>query len=485
MADLVQIEKAGAFVANEGRRVADYADFRSVRITSESIDLSGGAIDKVDRTVSFGFAVRVLVRGAWGFAAFPDCDLASAEAALNEAAAIARASAKLMAEPVVLAPVVVVKDEYQTPVQIDPFAKPLKEKIDYLTSLDALLRQTEGINRSTTSMSFRREEKWFYSTEGSVITQTIVHSGGGFTVGSMKSRREMSERSYPTSGGQHKAGGYEIIEAMKLDDACEEMAQQALALLTAPPLPEQTTDLILSSDLLSLQIHESIGHPLELDRVFGAERNFSGTSFATPDKRGTLKYGSDIVTVTTDPTATGGLGTYGYDDEGVPAQRVAMIDKGVLVNYLSSRETAARLGLESTGAMRAESWADLPLVRMTNTNLAPGSGTLEELIADTERGVLIQTPASWTIDDKRENFQLGGEIAWEIVNGKRGQIYSAGVYSGNTVEFWNSCDRICGAEEWKLWGTPNCGKGQPGQNMRTAQGTAPARFREINVGQPA
>jgi TldD protein len=222
-----------------------------------------------------------------------------------------------------------------------------------------------------------------------------------------------------------------------------------------------------------------------LDRVYGSERNFSGTSFATPEKRGSLKYASDIVTVTSDPSTPGGLGSYGYDDEGIAAAPVTLIKNGVLVDYLSSRESAARLGTVSSGAMRGESWINLPLVRMTNINLTPGKGTLDELIAETDRGVLIVTPASWSIDDRRENFQLGGEIAYEITGGKLGQIYKNPVYSGNTVEFWNSCDRIAGESEYRMWGTPNCGKGQPGQNMRTGQGAAPARFVNVKVGQSA
>jgi TldD protein len=351
--------------------------------------------------------------------------------------------------------------------------------------LDELLRGTQGINSTETFLDFRREEKWFYSSEGSVVTQTIVHSGGGFTAASKRSRREVGERSFPSSGGQYASGGYEVITALGMEAACPEIAQQAVALLDAPILPERRTNLILAGDLVSLQVHESIGHPLELDRVFGSERNFSGTSFATPDKLGALRYASEIVTVKADPTALGGLGTFGFDDEGVPALPATLIDKGMLVNYLSSRETAARLKKASTGAMRAESWSDLPLVRMTNINLTPGKGTLEQLIADTEDGVLIATPDKWSIDDRRENFQLGGEIAWEIKNGRRGQVYKNAVYSGSTVEFWNSCDRICGPEEYRIWGTPACGKGQPGQNMRTGQGASPARFRNVKVGQPA
>lgn len=486
MPDIVAIEKAGQFVSERGQKDgAAYCDFRAVAVTAESVRLADGKPDLINRKVSFGYGIRALVNGAWGFAAVSDLGMDSVKATLKEAIEIARASGKLAPAPVqwpVLAPV---KGEYKTPVQRDPFGVPLKEKAGFLQQMDEILRRTPGINSTSAFLDFRREEKWFYSSEGSVIRQTIIHSGGGFTAAAKKSRREVGERSFPTSGGQHGAGGYEIITGLGMEAAAPVVAQEAVALLTAPGLPERRTNLILSGDLVSLQIHESIGHPLELDRVFGSERNFSGTSFATTDNLGSLKYASESVTVKADPTAPGGLGTFGYDDEGIPARASALIENGVLVDYLSSRETAARLDRQSTGAMRAESWSDLPLVRMTNINLVPGQGTLDQLIADTPDGVLIATPANWSIDDRRENFQLGGEIAWEIKNGQRGQIFKNAVYSGTTVEFWNSCDRICGPEEWRIWGTPSCGKGQPGQNMRTGQGAAPARFTNVKVGQPA
>jgi TldD protein len=483
MATLRDIEKAGERVANVKAAGLTYADFRAVRLTTEDLSLIDGKPDKIDRKTSFGFGVRVLVDGAWGFAALPGCDEDLARQALDTAIAIARASARLAAAPVQLAPVKPVRGEYQTPFTQDPFAVPLPDKVDLMRRLDAALRQTPGITGTETYMSFRREEKWFYSTEGALITQTILHSGGGMSAAAMRSRREVGERSYPTSGGQHESGGYEVITGMNLEAACAQTAQEAVALLDAPVLGEQTTTLILSGDLVSLQIHESIGHPLELDRVYGSERNFSGTSFATPEKRGSLRYAAEIVTVLSDPSAPGGLGTFGFDDDGVPAAAAPLIQNGLLVDYLSSRETAARLGTASTGAMRAESWMNLPLVRMTNMNLAPGSGTLAEMIAETDRGILIATPASWSIDDRRENFQLGGEIAYEITAGKLGAVFKNPVYSGNTVEFWNACDKIAGPAEYRIWGTPNCGKGQPGQNMRTGQGAAPARFRNVKVGQ--
>jgi TldD protein len=486
MTDIKAIEEAGGFVAARGRNEgASYADFRAVAITTEAVRLADGKPDLISRRVSFGYGIRALADGAWGFAAMPDLEKKAVEGALREAVQIARSSAKLAPLPVHLAAQSATAGNFKTPVQIDPFTLPLKEKVSFLQHLDELLRATQGINSTSTFLDFRREEKWFYSSEGSVITQTIVHSGGGFTAAAKRSRREVGERSFPTSGGQYASGGYEVITALGMEAACPEIAQQAVALLDAPSLPEKRTNLILAGDLVSLQIHESIGHPLELDRVFGSERNFSGTSFATPDKLGSLKYASDIVTVTADPTAPGGLGTFGFDDEGVTARPAALIDKGVLVNYLSSRETAARIKKDSTGAMRAESWSDLPLVRMTNTNLTPGKGTLDQLIAETDDGVLISTPDKWSIDDRRENFQLGGEIAWEIKNGRLGQVYKNAVYSGSTVEFWNSCDWICGPDEYRIWGTPTCGKGQPGQNMRTGQGAAPARFGNVKIGQTA
>lgn len=483
MANPRDIERAGERIANATARGLTYADFRAVRLTTEDVSLIDSKPDKIDRKVSFGFGVRVLVDGAWGFAALPGCEESLAKQAFDSAVALARASARLQSSPVALAPVKAVKGTYQTPIEQDPFAVGLTDKVDLLKRLDSAMRQVQGITGTEAFMSFRREEKWFFSSEGSVITQTITHSGGGMAATAIRSRREVGERSYPTSGGQHQAGGYEIIAAMNLESACQRTAEEALALLDAPILTEETTNLILSGDLVSLQLHESIGHPLELDRVYGSERNFSGTSFATPEKRGSLKYASDLVTVTSDPSAPGGLGSYGYDDEGISAAPVTLIKNGVLVDYLSSRESAARLATSSSGAMRGESWINLPLVRMTNINLAPGKGTLDELIAETDRGVLIVTPASWSIDDRRENFQLGGEIAYEITGGKLGQIYKNPVYSGNTVEFWNSCDRISGESEYRIWGTPNCGKGQPGQNMRTGQGAAPARFLNVKVGQ--
>jgi TldD protein len=241
-------------------------------------------------------------------------------------------------------------------------------------------------------------------------------------------------------------------------------------------------DIILAGDQLGLQVHESCGHPTELDRVFGTEASYAGTSFLTPEKLGNFRYGSEHVTIVADATVPGGLGTFGYDDEGVPAQRSPLVQNGLFVGYLTSRETAARLGQRSNGTTRADGWNRLPIIRMTNINLEPGDWTLADLIADTEDGIFMQTNKSWSIDDKRLNFQFGVEIAWEIQGGKLGRMLKNATYTGLTPEFWGRCDAVCNADHWRVWGTPNCGKGQPGQVAHVGHGTAPARFRLVRVG---
>lgn len=255
-----------------------------------------------------------------------------------------------------------------------------------------------------------------------------------------------------------------------------------MALLSAEQCPTGEKDIIIEGSQLSLQIHESVGHPLELDRVFGSEANFAGTSFATTDNLDKLKYGSDIVTITSDPTCPMGLGSFGYDDEGVKARKFDLIRNGQLVNYLSSRETAQKIGKVSTGAMRADGWGNLPIVRMTCINLEPGTKSLEQIISETEDGIYMASNKSFSIDDRRSNFQFGTEIAWEIKQGKLGRMIKNATYTGFTPQFWNACDAIAGPGDWKIWGTANCGKGEPQQLARTAQGCAPARFRKIKVG---
>jgi len=459
-----------------------YADCRVVQVTEEEVRVRDGAIDALSRSESLGIGLRVLAHGAWGFASTAEVTPEAVLVLRERAIEIARASSKLAGERVELAPVKPVKGTYQTKTKQNPFEIPLKEKLQYTMHLDSLLRADPDLNRTSAGMSFRREIRYFFSSEGSRIHQEIFQSGAGITAGIGRGHRESAERSYPTSGGQYETAGYELIEKLGLERAIERLGEEAKALLAAQPCPSKSTTVILSGDLTSLQVHESIGHPLELDRVYGSERNFSGTSFATPDQLGKLKYASDIVTVYTDPTAEGGLGSFGYDDEGVPATKSPLIENGVLVGYLTSRETAARIGMTLNASMRAKSWAYLPIIRMTNTMLQPGKKTLEQMISETDDGIYIQTPTSWSIDDRRENFQLGGEIGWLITNGKLAEVVKNPVYSGNTVKFWNSCNAIGTPEEYRIWGTPSCGKGQPGQTIATGQGAAPARFANVKIG---
>jgi TldD protein len=380
-----------------------------------------------------------------------------------------------------------VQVEWSSPCEIDPFGISIEQNLDLLMKIDAELRSVDGVTLAETNLNFRRYEQWFYNSEGADIHQTRTTTGAGFAAYSFAGEQIM-KRSYPNSfGGQYQNRGYELIGELKLVENARRIGEESVALHKADQCPEGRFTLVLDSSQVGLQIHESIGHPIELDRVLGMEANFAGTSFLTLEKLNTLKYGSDIVNVVADATEAHGpgLGTFAYDDEGVQAQSIPIITNGQFKGYLSSRDTAAIVGLNrSGGCMRAENWARVPIVRMTNISMLPGEKplTFEQLIADTDDGVYMQTNRSWSIDDKRYNFQFGCEIGWEIKNGKLGRMLKNPSYSGITTEFWNSMDATCSRDQWTLWGTPNCGKGQPQQVMGTGHGAAPSRFRNIKVG---
>jgi TldD protein len=332
-------------------------------------------------------------------------------------------------------------------------------------------------------MHFERRRQVFVSTLGSVIDQTRYLTGAGFSALCYKDN-EIQKRSYPNSfGGQYQLKGYELVDELRLLEHAPRIAEEAIALHSADQCPEGEFDLVLDSSQLGLQIHESIGHPIELDRVLGSEANYAGMSFLTLDQLNHLKYGSDIVNVVCDARAEHGpgLGTFAFDDEGVPAQSIDIIRGGQFRGYMTSRETAAIVGdRRSNGCMRADGWARLPLIRMTNVSLLPGEQSLDEVF-DTD-GVYMETNRSWSIDDKRYNFQFGCEIGWELKGGKRVRMLKNPSYSGISTEFWNACAAIAGREHWTLWGVPNCGKGQPEQVMGTGHGASPSRFRKIKVG---
>jgi TldD protein len=350
-----------------------------------------------------------------------------------------------------------------------------------LLRTDGAMSRRPEVRIRECSLEFVREQRHFASSEGAQLDQTIVESGGGLDA-TATSDDEVQTRSFPNSFGRHQVcAGWEAVEAFDLPGNAERIAEEAVALLTADPCPAGTMTVILDATQAALQVHESCGHPTELDRVLGHEAAYAGTSFLTPDLLGAFRYGSEHVTMTADSTRAPGLGTFGWDDEGVAAQRSVLVDRGLFTGYLSSRETAAAIGQVSNGTMRADGWSRLPIIRMTNINLEPGTSSLAEMIATTEHGVYLETNRSWSIDDRRLNFQFGTQNGWEIIDGKRTRLVRNPIYSGQTPEFWRSCDAVAGPDEWTMYGVINCGKGQPSQSMHVGHGAAPCRFRNVRV----
>ena len=480
MADYEKVTRAA--IEKASSLGASYADCRYVEIKGESLSYADGAPDALSETTDIGIGIRAIADGAWGFFGSSVVSEKEAARAAEKAVNIARASARLNKIPVALSPVEAYNDKYVSRFKIDPFTIGLPEKLAFLANLDQLLGANSQINSRSAHLDFRRADSYFVSTMGSKIGQTIIQSGLGIDLGIKRSRRESYSRSYPQNGGQYECKGYELLDEYKFADEIPRLKEEAIALSSAQDCPALTTSLVLESSVVALVIHEIIGHPLELDRVFGSERNFSGTSFATTDQLDKLQYAAPLINCISDATHPDGLGSFGYDDEGVKSNKVDLIKNGILVGYLSSRETAARISRPSSGAMRADGWGNIPLVRMTNTNLQPGDKTFEELISAAGDGFYMSTISSWSPSDDRSSFQFGCEIAWEIKGGKLGQIYKNPTFSGRTIDFWNSVVAIGNESLFKVWGTPNCGKGQPGQNARTGQGAVPMLVSNVKAG---
>ncbi len=461
----------------------DYGDVRIVFAKTETIKVKNEETKTASYSESNGFGVRVIVNGAWGFSSSSVLTKKEAESVVKNAVAIARASSFAKKNGLKLSEKKTYIDTYRTPYIKDPFSVPLSEKIGLLLAISEKMKRFKKISLREANLSFFSKKMVFTDTEGSFITQEILESGGGFRAMAIKGN-DIQMRSYPTSfGGNFATAGYEFIDGMELLENVEPKCEECIALLSAKQCPSlEKTTIIIDTDQLALQIHESIGHAVELDRVLGMEESYAGGSFVTTEKLNSFKYGSDIVTVYADATVPRGLGTFGYDDEGVKARKVPIIADGIFTGYLSSRETASKIRRKSSGAMRADGWNRIPLVRMTNVNLKPGNWTLDDLLLDTQDGILFKTNRSWSIDQRRVNFQFGTEIAYRIKKGKIKEIYKNPTYTGITPLFWGSCDAICGRESWKLWGLPNCGKGEPGQSAHVGHGTAPARFRNVRVG---
>ena len=468
-------------------RGVEYADIRLVSNREQRIVVRNGVVETMTADESVGLGIRALYDGSWGFASTRELTTVGADNAAGQAVQIARASARtngpgrtvseLLGAPVTS------RGSYATPIDVNPFDVSVDDKLSLLLSADAEMARVPQVSARMGNVVFISEQRTFANTEGALVEQTIHEAGAGIQATAVGDG-ETQRRSYPQSHGrQQGCAGWEYVVAMDLPGNARRIAEEAAELLTADPCPVGIeTDLIIDSSQLALQIHESCGHAVELDRALGDEAAFAGTSFLTPDLLGAYRYGSEQVNIIADSTSATGSGTFGWDDEGLPAQATDIIRDGRFVGYLMSRESAHRLGLASNGCMRASSWNRVPLIRMTNVSLEPGEWTLADLIADTDDGIYLETNRSWSIDDRRYNFQFGTEMGREIKNGKLGRLLRNCTYTGITPEFWRSCDAVCAPQHWELWGTPRCGKGQPGQIAHTSHGASPSRFRNVRVG---
>ncbi len=461
---------------------AGYADARAVARRSQSVSTRNGRVDSVDDAETAGIGVRVLVDGAWGFACDRRLDDEGAREAALRAVEFARASAGASGRrPVELGSLAPQVGEFRPPIGRDPVEVPLDEKVALCLRAEEELRRDE-VAVTAASLRAMREQRAFRSSEGSDVFQELFECGGGIDATAIHDGL-VQPRSYPSAhGGSSSQAGWEYVEGLGLEREAPRVAEEAVALLSADSCPAGVTTVVVDAEQMQLQVHESVGHPTELDRVYGTEAAYAGTSFLRAADLGNLRYGSEHMNITADPTTPGGLGTCAFDDEGVPARRRPIVEAGILTGYLGSRETSALIGHDLGGSMRADGWSRMPLVRMTNLHLEPGAGTLEDLLADVDEGVYLETNRSWSIDDRRLNFQFGTQVAWEIRRGTLTRMLRDATYTGVTPVFWGSLDAVAGPEEWRMHGLTNCGKGQPGQHAHVSHGAAPARFRNVQVG---
>ena len=459
-----------------------YADIRYTATHQQHVKIRNGEVDHLAATVDHAVGVRVLVGNGWGFAASSDTSEAALQRTARRALEVAAASNIASTQKVVLSGLDPQVATWASPFEIDPWSIPIAKKIDHLLSATEAMRGDRRIHQVSGEISCYRQEKVFASTEGSFIDQTTTQMGGGIEAVAIDNG-EFQRRTYPNPfGGDYQAAGWEFIDRLDLSGKGQQIRDEALALLTAPKAPAGTFDLIVGSSQLALQVHESCGHPTELDRAMGLEISLAGGSFLQPAMLGSFRYGSPLVNIVADATLPGSIGSFAFDDDGVPAQRFHLVQDGMFVDYLTGRDTAPALGRSSNGTVRAESAARIPIIRMTNINLEPGQTPLEAIIADTKKGIFVDTNKSWSIDDLRLNFQFGCEVAWEIENGRRGRMLRNPLYTGNTPDFWRSCDAVADRASWHVWGLPNCGKGDPMQTMRVAHGAPAARFRGVEMG---
>src|SRR5690349_2392406 len=457
---------------------ARYADARIMVRRTESMTARDGDVEDLSSDESAGLGVRALVGSSWGFYAVPDLSDATARAAGRRSAQIAAASATVPGPPIDLVPAGAGEASWASDCEVDPLSVPLSAKGDLLVRATTAAKEA-GADLAEALYRIWDTRKWFVSSEGHRIDQHTRECGAGVWASAL-GEGEVQRRSWPSYGGQFGTRGWELIDELELVGNAPRMAEEARALVTAPLCPAGETTLILGGEQLALQIHESVGHAIELDRILGWEAAFAGTSWLDLEKLGSLRYGSELMNITIDPRIPGALGSFGYDDEGTPAAKRDAVRNGIWVGVLAGRDSAAVAGLDYAGSVRSDGWARLPMVRMTNVGLEPGPHTLDEIIAATDDGIYMETNRSWSIDDRRLNFQFGCEIGYEIKNGKRGRMLRNPTYTGIGPRFWQSMDML--SAETVPYGIPNCGKGQPGQVGHTAHSAAPARFTNVRVG---
>jgi TldD protein len=473
-----EFDTAGAAVEAALAAGARYADARVMHRRYESMDARNGEIEELTHDEDAGIGVRALVGSSWGFYAVPELSDLAARNAGAAASAIATASASVPGPAADLVPVDPSVASWANECRIDPLGVALSEKGDLLVGATKEAHRA-GADIAEGTYQIWDTRKWFVSSEGHRIDQHIRECGAGISAIAI-GEGETQRRSYPSYRGQYGTQGWELVNQLDLGAHATRIAEEARALLTAPQCPEGETTVIIGDEQLALQIHESVGHAIELDRILGWEAAFAGTSWLDLRRLGSLRYGSELMNITIDPTIPGALGSFGYDDEGTPAARRHAVRAGTWVGVLAGRDSAAVAGLDYGGSVRADGWARLPMVRMTNVGLEPGPHTLAEMIAATDEGIYMDLNRSWSIDDRRLNFQFGCEIGWEIRNGKLGRMLRNPTYTGIGPNFWRSMDML--SSEVVAWGTPNCGKGQPGQVGHTGHPSAPARFTNVRVG---
>jgi TldD protein len=461
-------------------RGAAYTEVRQVTREQEWLNFKDGQLERGTLFDDAGVGVRLLVDGRWGFAAAPGADPDSLRATVEAAVEASRASTERHEGFEIPE---AVTGTYQSPVEEDPFAVSHREKMDVMKAAHGELKADPRIKSARGSLIAKRNQSRLWASNGTRIDQSVTLCGGGLAAVAMDAD-DVQTRSYPKAHeGNVLQGGFEITRSLNLESEAKRVRDEAIALCRAEECPVGERTLILEGAQLSLQIHESVGHPTELDRVFGEEISLAGASFLLPENLDTLTYGSELVNLTADATSPRGPGTFGFDDEGTPATRTPLVEEGRFVGYLSGRESAARLGRKSAGCLRADSWSSLPIVRMINVNLEPGRGSLNDLLSGVDDGLMLSVNKSWSIDDLRLNFQFACELAYEVKGGERtGRIFKNPVYYGVTPEFWKKCTAICGPESWEMWGWIFCGKGDPIQSMYVGHGCAPTRFDGVHIG---